>query len=208
MSDYLNKIKKFMIHEAYKFKKPKIVELGVRNGVSTKLFLQVCKKNKGRLTSIDINDYSKLFKDKIWKFIKSRDDNFVYLDKKLPKSIDIIFLDTLHEAKHVEKIFYYYYKKLKVGGEFYIDDISWLPYLKNSIRDNFYCEINNYETFNTLLDIYNGNKNNFDIYFSFESSGICKIIKKKNTLLKKKIVLTRTKSLKNLARKLLNFSNE
>ena len=170
MSDYLNKIKKFMIHEAYKFKKPKIVELGVRNGVSTELFLQVCKKNKGRLTSIDINDYSKLFKDKIWKFIKSRDDNFVYLDKKLPKSIDIIFLDTLHEAKHVEKIFYYYYKKLKVGGEFYIDDISWLPYLKNSIRNNFYCEINNYETFNTLLNIYNGNKKNFDIYFSFEYS--------------------------------------
>jgi hypothetical protein len=208
MSDYLKKIENFMINETYKHKKPTILEFGVRNGRSTELFLKVCKKNNGRLFSVDINDHSKLFKNSKWTFIKSRDDNFDYLDKKIPSKIDVIFLDSLHFASHVEKIFYHYYKKLKIGGEFYIDDISWLPYLKNSKRNNFYCEINNYETFNTLLDIYNGNINNFDIYFSFVSSGMCKIIKRNKTLLKKKIAMTRTKSFKNLARKLLSFSNE
>jgi predicted O-methyltransferase YrrM len=205
MSDYLNKINNFMIHEAYKFKKPRILEFGVRNGVSTKLFLEVCKKNNGSLISIDINDHSKLFRDKKWKFIKSRDDNFKYLDKKLPKNFDIIFLDTLHEAKHVEKIFYHYYRKLKIGGEFYIDDISWLPYIKNSLRDNSYCELNNYESFNTLLEIYNNNIRNFEIYFSFNYSGICKIIKKKNHLLTKRKINIRKKTLKNLIRDFLKF---
>ena len=205
MSDYLDKIKKFMITEVYKFKNPIILEFGVRSGRSTELFLEVCKKKNGKLFSVDINDHSDLFKNKKWKFIKSRDDNFNYLDKQLPKKIDIIFLDTLHIASHVEKIFYYYFKKLRIGGHFYIDDVSWLPYLKKSKRNNFYCEINNHETFNELLNIYNNNIKNFDIYFSFQSSGICKIIKKRNFLFKKKKIMIRNKSLKNIARKILNF---
>ena len=40
-----------------------------------------------------------------------------------------------------------YFNRLKINGLFIIDDISHLPYIKNNIRDNFYCEINNKETF-------------------------------------------------------------
>ena len=78
----------------------------------------------------------------------------------------------------------HYFDYLKIGGHFYIDDISWLPYLKSKPRDNFYCEINNKETFYKLLDIYNSNMDNLDIYFSFISSGICRIIKKKQEIAK------------------------
>ena len=66
--------------------------------------------------------------------------------QKLPKKFDVIYLDSLHEADHV-KIFYHYFKKLKVGGFFFIDDISWLPYLSKKKRNNFYCEINNPRNF-------------------------------------------------------------
>ena len=65
-------------------------------------------------------------------FIQSRDDNFDYLENKLPKKFDVIYLDSLHEADHVEKILYYYFDKLKIGGLFFIDDTSWLPYIENS----------------------------------------------------------------------------
>ena len=80
--------------------------------------------------------------DPNWKFIKfSRDDNFEYIKSKIPSEIDVILIDTIHEANHVKKILYGYYNFLKIDGYIFIDDISHLPYLKNSSRDNFYCEI-------------------------------------------------------------------
>ena len=178
MESYEYKLQKFLSTELINIEKPKILEFGVREGRSTKIFLDYCDKYDGNLYSIDIDDYSHLFSDKKWTFIKSRDDNFEYLKNVLPEKFDFIYLDSLHEAHHVEKIFYYYFKSLKLNGIFFIDDISWLPYLKNNERNNFYCEINNKETFDRLIKIYNSNNENFDIFFTFISSGMCKIVKK------------------------------
>ena len=69
------------------------------------------------------------------------------------------------------KIIKNYYYKLKVNGYFIIDDISWIPYLKNKKRNNFYCEINNRETFESILNLFNSNEENFDLEYSFISSG-------------------------------------
>ena len=200
MDDYSKKINDFMINQAFKLKNPAILEFGVRSGVSTFLFLDVCRRNSGKLYSVDINDFSNLSNDENWTFIKSRDDNFDFVETKIPREIDIIYLDTLHEAEHVQKIFSHYFKFLKIGGHFYIDDISWLPYLENHERDNFYCEINNKETFERILSIYHNNSENFDISFSFVSSGICRIVKKKNKFNDFISIKTREISFKNLLR--------
>ena len=185
-------------------KKPNILEFGVQVGSSTSKFIEICKKNKGKLFSIDVDDYSKLFEEKLWKFIKSRDDNFKYILKRIPAKIDLIYLDTIHTAKHVEKIIYGYFDRLKVNGLFLIDDISWIPYLKNNSFNNFFCEINNKETFDLILDIFNNNLDNIEIKFSFEGTGTC-IIKKisNNKLNNKKKITTREKSLKNILRKFI-----
>ena len=203
MSDYDYKIKVFLESQIQGMSEPSILEFGVREGRSTKIFLDLCKKKNGKLFSVDIDDYSSLFNDKNWTFLKTRDDNFEFLEKKLPKKFDIIYLDSLHEANHVEKIFNHYYDFLKVGGHFYIDDISWLPYLKTNLRNSFYCEINNKETFERLMEIYNNNINNFDIFFTFISSGMCRIIKKNDQLNELKKIVTREKSIKNIFRKIL-----
>ena len=203
MSDYDYKIEVFLKDQIQKISNPNILEFGVREGRSTKIFLDLCKKKNGKLFSVDVDDYSHLFNDKNWTFLKTRDDNFEFLKNKLPKKFDIIYLDSLHEADHVEKIFYYYYDFLEIGGHFYIDDICWLPYLKTGLRNNFYCEINNKETFERLMEIYNNNLNNFDIFFTFISSGMCRIIKKDNQLNGLKRIVTREKSLKNILRKIL-----
>ena len=97
----------------------------------------------------------------------------------MPKKVDVIFLDSLHEAKHVKKIIYYYYKYLSKNGFFFIDDICWLPYVKNSWRQNSYAEKNNYETFQLLLKIFHANYKNFDLDFTFVQSGYA-LIKKLN----------------------------
>ncbi len=203
MSDYDYKIKVFLESQIQEMSEPNILEFGVKEGRSTKIFLDLCKKKGGKLFSVDVDDYSNLFDDTNWTFLKTRDDNFEFLKKKLPKKFDLIYLDSLHEANHVEKIFSHYYDFLKIGGHFYIDDISWLPYLKSNLRNNFYCEINNKETFERLIEIYNNNINNFDIFFTFISSGMCRIIKRNNQLNGLKRITTREKSIKNIFRKML-----
>lgn len=201
MFDYNYKINNFILPSIKNIKNPKILEFGVKEGRSTKLFLDLCELNDGELISVDIDDYSNLYDNKKWTFLKSRDDDFKFIDKYLSKDLDVIYLDSLHTAEHVKKIFYHYFKFLKIEGFFFIDDISWLPYLKNKKRNNFYCEINNKETFEKILDIYNNNEDNLDISFSFLSSGSCKIIKKSEKLNDIKIVKTRELSLKNKIRK-------
>ena len=203
MISYEYKLKKFFENDLKDISNPRILEFGVKEGRSTKILLDYCKKNNGELFSVDIEDYSNLFSEKNWHFIKSRDDDFDYLKDKIPDKFDFIYLDSLHEAKHVEKIFYHYFNYLKISGIFFIDDISWLPYLKNSKRDNFYCEINNKETFEKLMEIYNSNQDKFDIFFTFISSGMCKIVKKQDYLNENKKFFLREFSVKNFIRKIL-----
>ena len=188
--------------------KPVILEFGVRHGLSTKLFLDICEKNDGFLYSVDIDDNSKKFQSKNWKFIHGRDDNFQLVEKFIPNKIDLIYIDSFHDAEHVAKIFYHYYPFLKKDGHLIIDDISWLLYSKKNERDNFNSEINNHETFHKILDIYNNNKKNFDLTFNFKSSGMAKIIRSnEESLLASKKILIRKFTFKNLIRKIFRLFN-
>ena len=147
MDEYSNKLDTFLLPIISKINEPVILELGVQKGVSTNKFLKLCKTNNGKLYSVDIDDCSKVADDKNWKFFQTRDDNFDYIKSNLDKQIDILYIDSLHEANHVKKLIYGYYSIIKENGFIFIDDISHLPYLKTEIRNNFYCEINNKETF-------------------------------------------------------------
>ncbi len=184
------------------FKNIKILEFGVDKGISTSLFLKFCNKTNSRLFSIDTIDYSRIIKNKNWKFLQSRDDNFKKVNKFINWPVDIIFLDTEHTAKHVEKIFYMYISKLKVGGLFIIDDISWLPYHKKAQRNNEWIENNNRETFKKLIEIYNSNQDSLRISFYFESSGLSIITKTSKEIKFSKKIPSREFSLKNILRKL------
>ena len=203
MSDFNYKIKTELIPKINNIKNIKILELGVQKGRSTFEFLKICKNNEGKLFSVDIDDCSTITSDINWKFIHSRDDNFSLIKNLIPNIVNVIFIDTIHEAKHVEKLIYGYYDHLDVGGYMFVDDVSSLPYLKGSKRDSFYCEINNNETLEKIIEIYNNNINNFDLNISYISSGLV-IIKKKteNKLLKPNTLYSRKSSFKNFLRKL------
>ena len=193
----------FFYKELLQYKNPKILEFGVRHGVTTSMFLDICKQNEGELYSIDINDYSKKFSNSNWKFICAEDKDQKKIEKEIPNKFDIIFLDTIHKAEHVNEIFYMYYDKLKIGGLFIIDDTSWLPYTKRAKHDHFFKEINNRETFNRLLEIYNNNKAKLNISFNFCDTGTAKILKISDDQLNQPVKLnSREFSIKNLIRKL------
>ena len=158
-SDYLFKLKRNMSEVLEKIDKPKILELGVRHGLSTNFFLEYCEKNDGELFSVDIDDCSSVSKSKKWKFIHCRDDEYEKIIDITGKNFDIIYIDSFHNAQHVAKIIYLYFMDLKKEGYIFVDDISWILYSKNNIRDNFNSEINNYETFLEILNILNTNHN-------------------------------------------------
>ena len=184
---------------------PKIqmLELGVKTGDSTKKFIELCNTNDGFLTSIDIDDCSNVIKSDKWKFICSSDDNFEKINKIINTNLDFIFIDSLHEANHVEKVFYNYYSFLKKGGICVIDDVSWLPYSKNQYRDNEFSEYINRSTFNKILEIYNQNTKNFSLEFFFKDSGYAIISKITDDTLNKSIkIQSREYGLKNLLRKI------
>ena len=203
MNDFDYKLDHSLIPMIRKINKPMILELGVQKGRSTKKFLEICETNKGKLFSVDIDDCSNVSNNKNWEFYQTRDDNFEFIKSKIPKKIDVLFIDSLHEANHVEKLIKNYYSLIKSDGYIFIDDISHLPYLTNKNRNNFYCEINNKETFELLLSVYSENMNNFDLSFSFISSGLA-IIKKKNDneLVNYKELEERSYNFKNILRKL------
>jgi len=211
MSSNTKLLKKALMYSNYKFiyekiknvKKINILEFGVREGLSTSIFLSLCDKNLGKLTSVDIVDYKHLFKNKKWIFLQSRDDNFAHIKKKIKKKLDVIYIDSYHEPEHIKKILYYYYKFLKKDGIMFVDDISWLPYVKSSYRENQWNEITNRKTFLKIIEIYFQNLKNFSLEFSFDNSGMAMIKKKNNlTLLQPKKIDNAELGIRNLLRKI------
>lgn len=82
-----------------------ILELGVRNGDSTRPLLAAAKKNGGKLTSVDINDTT-FIPEKThlenWTFVK--EDALVFLRSLNPtEPYDLIFIDDWHAYEHVKQ---------------------------------------------------------------------------------------------------------
>ena len=108
MNEYEKKLKNFFIQDLKLVNSPKIVEFGVRKGISTKMFIDICEKNNGFLHSVDSDDFANVSDSSYWKFHLTRDDNFDYLDQEIPDGIDLFYLDSFHNANHIEKIIYHY----------------------------------------------------------------------------------------------------
>lgn len=178
-----------------------ILEFGVMHGRSTKMFLELCKNVNGKLTSVDMNDHSDLFTDSNWTFIHSRDDEPNLYNKLKNNKYDLIYIDSLHEPNHVKKIFYMYYNCLKVGGRIFLDDINWLPYVKNSFKDSEYSEVMNRKIFSKIIEIYYANLENMKLEFSFCGTGNANIQKlNDNELEDIKQIRNRIFGLRNFAR--------
>ena len=204
LQNYQDKITKFILDHEIDKKNINILEFGVREGRSTKMFLDICAKNEGKLISVDVDDYSNLFNDNNWTFLKTRDDDYEKVSSYFSKDFDIILIDSLHEPSHVSKLIYTYWKHLKLNGSMYIDDISWLPYMKNSWRDHEFTENINRDTFNKILEIQLSNYDNINLTFSFSGSGMCRIIKQNhNELSKPKLMFPRKNYIKKILKKLI-----
>ena len=57
---YFEKLKKTFYDDLIKVKNPTILEFGVRQGVSTKMFIEICESNMGKLYSLDRGRWNRL----------------------------------------------------------------------------------------------------------------------------------------------------
>ena len=71
---------------------------------------------------------------------------------------------------------------------------------------DFFSEINNNEIFEYLIGLKNNTKNEIDLDFSFEGSGVARIRKNKDCILKEQKLKSRSKSIKNFFRKIFLYS--
>lgn len=192
----------FLKNKILKIPNPNILELGVQSGNSTKMFLEICEKNDGFLTSIDIDDCSSVSKSSKWKFIQSSDDNFDFIKDYLKNDFDIIFIDSLHEPLHIKKVLYYYFNFLKLNGTIFVDDVSWLPFVYEGENDNDFVERINRLTFDKILEIYNANKKSLSLEINFTGSGLA-ILKKIDKNLNDEVkIKNRLFTVKNILKKI------
>lgn len=108
----------------------KVLELGVRDGISTKAFLFALDKTDGQLISVDRSDCSKVSDSPRWKFIKSDDMNLQFNE-----IIDILFIDTSHKYAHTLAELKKYGDLVRKGGMIFLHDTVRYPEVMDAIRE-------------------------------------------------------------------------
>ena len=174
----------YMHQEALSRHNPTIVELGVDQGQSTKVFLNAIDgKTEATLTSVDIKDCSSAVKCDTWKFIQSDSKDVGAIIKSNPNiklGIDILYIDSLHTAKHVYQEIYGFFPFVKNNGVIYFDDIDSGPYKNGQRKDSVSIEIANRRIFLLLEGIFEANINYLDFEVIRGSTGLAKFTKKSN----------------------------
>lgn len=165
-------------------KKPRILELGVDKGQSTKIFLNALNiVNSGSLVSVDIRDCSEVASSKTWQFVQadSTDEHKILAAApKITDGLDVIYVDSLHTEDHVMKEIFTFYKYLKVGGVMYFDDVDSYPYMKKQRKDSVELEIANRKINRLLINIFRQNIKLVRLNFEYGSTGLGKLTKLSN----------------------------
>ena len=165
------------LHQEVKLKvNPLIVELGVDKGQSTRVFLNAIEgKSNAKLISIDIKNCSSAVDSERWEFIQqdSSDIKSLLIAKPIiKKGIDILYVDSLHTAKHVQKEIYNFFEYLNEDAYIFFDDIDSGPYMLEQRKDSVGIEIANREIYKLLEAIFRANINKFDFEIMRGSTGL------------------------------------
>ena len=166
----------YMHKEIIKRSSPRILELGVDRGQSTKVFLNAINgKSSAHLVSIDIRDCSKVSDSKYWTFLKMNSlevDKIIKQAPILKDGIDIIYIDSLHTPEHVYGEIYGWFPFLNKNGIIFFDDIDSGPYLQGQRKDNVHIEISNRKILELIESIFISNINILDLSIIKGSTGL------------------------------------
>ena len=161
---------------------PIILELGVERGASTKIFLNaIANKPSASLISVDIEDCSSAASSEKWTFIKSDSTNVEAILRKAPvikeRGIDLLYIDSTHSAKHVQKEVEVFYPFLKKGASIFFDDCDYFPYMRNQRKDNAAVEFGLRKIKILIEDIFRSNLEDLELCMHYGSTGLARLKK-------------------------------
>ena len=165
------------LHQEVKLKAdPLVVELGVDKGQSTKVFLNAIEgKSNGKLISIDIKNCHSAVDAERWEFVQqdSSDIKSLIIAKPIIKNgIDVLYIDSLHTAKHVKKEIYNFFEYLNEDAYIFLDDIDSGPYMSKQRKDSVGIEIANRKIYKLLEAIFRANISKLDFEIMRGSTGL------------------------------------
>jgi len=141
-----------------------VLELGVRTGESTVVFLFAAKEIGGTVTSIDcvdcpeaISKINSVELSKWWRFIKGDD-----LEVEWNTLVDHLFIDTSHTYEHTLKELGKFEPWVDMGGVITLHDIVAFPDVLQAIND------------------YIGKRKDLQLYKYFNNNGLAVIFKEVN----------------------------
>jgi predicted O-methyltransferase YrrM len=104
--------------------KGNILEIGVRDGESTRAFLAGLSKNGGHLYSIDIKDCSGVTKDDNWSFLQADSRDHEKVRQFVPSTLDVLFIDGDHTQSGYRDDLETYSALVREGGLIISHDID------------------------------------------------------------------------------------
>ena len=155
--------------------RPTVLECGVRQGWSTGVLAHACEATGGVLVSLDIEDCSDVIESDRWTFIQTDDREREAVLARAPilrEGIDLIYIDSLHDPRHVASLIERYYPLVKEGGWLAFDDIDPGPYLRGQRKDNAEMEITWRGIGRAVQDFFYANEDDLFLEFHFGSTGL------------------------------------
>ncbi len=159
---------------------PIILELGTAKGVSTTIFLQACEETNGQLVSVDIKDCSNISSSSRWKFVQSDSTDIDFILSKAPhlrNGIDILYIDSWHAKRHVEKELTGWYPFMNNGAHIFFDDVDSNPFRKGQRKDNVRAEIMWDEVKDYVKAFFYSNEDELYLDIMFGTTGLAHLYK-------------------------------
>lgn len=117
----------FMYKTVIGYRRPRVIELGVRTGVSTCALLAGAIEVQGKLWSVDVDEPrvpESWLAEPDWTFIRGDDLTGPVIDA-LPRRCQVLFVDTLHDFDHVLAELAVYMPRLTRDGVALVHDTEW-----------------------------------------------------------------------------------
>ncbi len=152
---------KYMVFLAENIKAKNILEIGTATGFSGIFLAEICKKNNGKLTTIEIDEERYLkanenFKEfKLSEYINSIHDDAMNVLPNMTEKFDFIFIDA--SKNKYEDFYNHSYSLLREGGIIFIDNIMFRGYVaEDDVPKKYKTMVRNLKKFiNYLNDKYN-----------------------------------------------------
>lgn len=154
---------------------PVVLECGVNEGWSTGVMAHAIERNGGQLISLDIRDCSDSIVSDCWTFLQIDDSEKERILREAPvleAGIDLIYIDSLHAARHVARLLMLWYPLVRQGGWLAFDDVDPGPYLSGRRKDDANREIAWRAISRVVQDFFYANEDDLLLEYHFGSTGL------------------------------------